>query len=57
MIFIQQKPRLPEQMCRNTTSYLKMNPTPPDGVVILFKMLTYSIYAALFYRITPCHRA
>jgi len=39
------------------TSYLKINLTLPDGVVRRFKMLTYSIYAALFHRFTPCQRA
>ena len=39
------------------TSRLKINLTPPDGVVRLFKMLTYYIYAALFHRLMPCQRA
>lgn len=36
------------------TSHLKINLAPSDGVVRLFKMLTYYIYAALFHRLTPC---
>ena len=40
-----------------TTSDLKINLTPPDGVVSRFKMLTYHQYAALFHRLTPCQWA